>query len=221
MDDLPIEIFLKIIKLLPTNQLFLSKLVNRKWYSIISGETKFKFERLAVSDTWHFNRRWYSNYKIVDCNDLIKCKNYNLFQFDPIHFFRLKHLYLHSNNKKPYANFNLSNLVNQLEHLEILEISRLRSNSGEDECINLKNLKLLNINKFQFNLLTLNTPKLSSLKLAFRFSLRNEMKFVYPKEMRSLEVEKLNSEYIEMFSNLEYLYVTHIHHLGNQFLLGL
>ena len=58
IDDLPIEIFLKIIKLLPIHQLIVCKRVNKKCNLIISNETKFKFQRLAISDVWHFNKRW-------------------------------------------------------------------------------------------------------------------------------------------------------------------
>lgn len=69
----------------------------------------------------------------------------------------------------------------------------------------------------------MDTPKLTNVRLDthYEHELRNEIKFKFPENIKLLKVEITTSDYIETFSNLEYLFLDHMYHVDNRFLLEL
>lgn len=130
MDQLPVEIIVKILKLLPCHQLFRCKRVNKKLNTIINSfQSSFCFDKLILTETYHLNGRWFSSYEQLDWFDLIKIKKFQLFflHFDEIkfHFINIRYLYLTSTLTNS-LNFSLTQLVNQMKQLEHLEVSPFR-----------------------------------------------------------------------------------------------
>ena len=215
----PIEIFLSIIKLLSTKQLLVCKAVCKKWNSIISGE--FRFKKLVLSTTSHFNERWYLSYEFVCPSDLIQINDFNRPHLDQPHFLQLKSLFLYSqaNSFPPFNHnaFSIGNLVNRLKKLEQLELNGLQSNAIGD-CIALESLKTLYIGQCNWRDLCIKCPNLINLKM------KNDdycnIKFEYPLSVRSLEITRLRSDWVEEFSNLEKLSLYWIYWTRDRFLSG-
>ena len=220
---MPIEIFLQIIKLLPIKQLMVCKAVCKTWNSIISSE--FRFEKLVLSNTSHFNHRWYLGYEFACPSDLIKIDDFNRPHLDQPNFLHLKRLFLYSETKNPnfIPKFSVGNLVNHLKQLEHLELYGLRNKANED-CIALESLKTLYIGHCDWKNLYIKCPNLINLKMNNdSHDIRcfdHNIEFEYPLSVRSLEVPQLSPDWMEEFGNLEKLSLLWIYWSRNCFLSG-
>lgn len=217
----PIEIFLKILQFLPHQQLLIARRVNKYWHSIISNE--FKFEQLALTITSHFNQRWWPTYELVSSDFHIVIGRFDACDLTQNNFLKLKHLYLYSDKSENFIERNLSvgNLVNHLDQLETLEISGLWNYVKED-CLSSVSLRSLNIDESSFHHLIVDCPVLANLRIMFRYSLEfeNKIDFLHPKSVKVLEIERLCSEWVELFSELEKLYLEHIYNFRGSLLQG-
>ena len=233
----PIEIFLNIIKLLPTQQLLVCKAVNKTWNWIISRE--FRFENLVISTTSHFNRRWYLSNEFACPDDLIKISDFNRPVLEQPNFIGLKRLFLYSDKEYPKAflcsgkrkrkslfpEFSVGNLVNHLRQLEQLEMFDLRNRAKKDSIV-LKSLKTLHIGQCYWNHLWIDCPNLINLKLQNyerlpgHYDFDRQISFKYPESVRSLEIIRMRSEWVEQFGNLEKLSLVWIYGARNSFLYG-
>lgn len=215
----PIEIFLKIIKLLPIKQLMICKAVNKTWHHIIASE--FRFKKLVLSTTSHFNRRWYLTYEFVCPSDLIKINNFNRLNLDQANFLMLKRLYLYweKENKRFISEFSIGNLVNPCKQLEQLELFGLQS-KVQNHCIALESLKTLHISQCNLNELLVKCPNLINLKMNNDDYYGFKIKFEYPKTVKSLEISRLRSDWVKEFSNLEKLSLHWIYGTRAHFLTG-
>lgn len=212
----PVEIFLKILRLLPHQQLLNAKRVNRAWYSIITYE--FQFRELALCDfTHHFQNRWYPSYEFISFDCLIKTDKFAACNLQQHNFLKLKHLYIY----KTVTILGVGKLVNHLDQLETLEMVSLTDQSKEDHLV-LESLKTLNIDESSFHHLIVYCPKLVNLKmiLGYGSGFENLIEFSHPKSVKSLEIERLRSEWVEAFSELEKLSIEHIYNIGNRLLQG-
>lgn len=216
----PIEIFLKILQLLPYQQLLIARRVNKTWHWIISSE--FQFEKLVLSSTSHFNRRWWSTYELVSFDFLVKIDSFESCDLTQNNFLKLKHLYLYSDKSDFFVerNFGIGNLVNHLDQLETLEIAGLWEDMKED-CLTSGSLRTLNIYDSSFHHLIVDCPRLANLRIMFRYSngFEHTVEFKHPESVKSLEIE-LYSEWVESFSELEKLYLEYIYDFPNRLLQG-
>ena len=224
MDSLPVEVFVQIIQLLPNSQLRACKEVCRAWYLMVSNEVKIK--KLILSNTSHFNLRWYGSYEFASSNDLIKITDLNKLNLNQPNFERLKALFLYSDHFPIDRKFSIGRLVNHLERLEQLEMLGL-ANDAESDCIALKSLRTLHLSACYWNDLVVDCPNLSDLKMFCSFSYDPEysvhnqkIHFKHPESVRSLEVERLRSEWVENFKNLEELSLNWIYTIRGSFLSG-
>lgn len=212
----PIEIFLRILQMLPHQQLLIAKRVNKTWYSIITWE--FQFDQLALSGIRdHFQRRWYPSYEFVSLDCLVKTDSLALCSLKQHNFLKLKHLHLYAVGLNSSG---IGGLVNHLDRLETLELVRL-SNNKEDHLV-LDSLRTLNIDESGFHHLIVDCPALVNLRIILSYSpgLANEIEFKHPKSVKSLGVERLRSDWVETFSELEKLSIEHIYNIGNRLLQG-
>lgn len=227
MEDLPIEIFLEIIKLLPIQQLLACKRINKEWHSIISSE--FQFEKLVLSITSHFNRRWWLTNEFARPSDLVMISDFQRPLLDQPNFLQLKELYLfydwnlkHSNRK---CKFSIGNLVNHLKQLEQLEVVGLQNYANEDRIAS-KSLRSLHLGHYDWNDLLVDCPKLVNLKMKNDHGgpdysqFNHKIEFEYPENVRSLEITRLRSSWVEEFSNLEKLSLFWIYSTRSRFLEG-
>lgn len=227
MEDLPIEMFLEILKLLPIQQLLTCKAVNKKWHSIISSE--FQFEKLVLSTTSHFNRRWWLTNEFACPNDLVRIWNFQRPHLDQPNFLRLKRLYLYHDidvkQGKQKIKFSIGNLVNNLKQLKHLEIVGLQ-NFAEEDRIASESLRSLNLSNCDWTYLLVDCPNLVNLKMRNDhpsrggFYFNNEIEFEHPESVRLLDIERLRSTWVEEFSNLERLSLLWIYWTRDRFLEG-
>lgn len=122
---------------------------------------------------------------------------------------------------KPPRKLNVEALVNHLNQLETLELVGWISSEEEDN-LALGNLRTLNIDRFQFDLLVVDCPKLEKLRYmpAYGGGLFNDLEFRHPKSLKSLELQRLESKWVETFTELEELYIDHIYSIGDKLLEG-
>lgn len=229
MEDLPIEMFLEIIKLLPIQQLLTCKEVNKRWHSIISSE--FHSEKLVLSTTSHFNQRWWLTNEFACPSDLVKIWNFQRPHLNQPNFLRLKLLYLHHDMDIKQGNrrfkFSIGNLVNHLKQLEQLEIFGLQNFAKEDRIAS-ESLRSLNLSFCDWTYLLVDCPNLINLKmsneqalfLTSRLYFKQEIEFEHPESVRLLDIQKLHSEWVEEFSNLETLNLLWIDWIRDSFLEG-
>lgn len=220
----PIEIFLKILKLLPHQQLLISKRVNRTWYAVISSE--FRFEHAVLASCRPLAIRWHASYDFVSPDCLIQIHNNELQLIDlrHFHFASLKRLCLYWTKKDNFdrTNFSVGNLVNHLNQLEALELIGVQSGVSEEH-LALPNLKTLNIDEFWFTHLTVSCPQLANFRLMLSYFYRrsrHRIEFESPESVRCLELKRYRHEWVERFTKLEELHVQYISSIPDTLLQG-
>lgn len=220
---IPIEIFLKILPLLPHQQLLISKRVSRAWYAIISSE--FQFEHAVLTSVPHLGMRWHASYDFASPDCMIQTHNeLKLIDLRHFHFAKLKRLCLcwAKNDLFDRTDFSVAKLVNHLKQLETLEVIGLQSGVSEEQ-VALENLKTLNIDEFWFTHLTVNCPRLANLRLILSYYYtrsRRRIEFKHPESVRCLEIRQYRHEWVEKFVKLEKLHVKNISFIRDSFLQG-
>lgn len=108
--------------------------------------------------------------------------------------------------------FKLINKMISLESVELSVVIQTPDNRINDELkrivdINLPNLKSLDIDNLTLELITLNTPNLISFKARH---INKGLLFTYPDSLRHLFVLSFDQKSIEIFKNLETIYIEKI-----------
>lgn len=218
--DLPLELNEKILGLLAPRELINLNLVNKKWYAIVNLAIKnLKTDKLIISDIWTFKENWFPSYEPINYDDLIKIDSFDYFKLNREHVFsKITLLCIHSTKQQEEdeSEFKLVDLVNRLTKLENLKILGLNLKNQKDECINLKSLKTLDVDRFKCNNIIMNTPNLENFRIIDSWICK--FTFKYPKSIKRLFVDHIFGNCIENFSNLEYFYINHVYHLRTSIL---
>ena len=199
MDSLPCEILIKIIATLPINEILKCKCVCRKWQ--ISIDNNLRLDDLVVSDrAIARHQKWYFNPRPVDCFHLIRKLSSPQLIYQPM-LRNLKQLYV---NTESFDSGPIGDWLSSLKQLQSLQIKQLSIN--EANCIlSLPNLTHLNLENIKFNAITLDTVRLSHLRICCPLYKTLNVKFNHPATIRHLELINYQASIMSL-RNLEYFY---------------
>ena len=214
MDNLPNELLVKIIYLLPIKEIIKNKIVNKKWHSIIESIVKVKSLMLCnyLPDRGNLFRydRIMACCAPVDCENVIRVGNqelsFTVTRLNQPIFINLRSLFLVGIHPKANG-FLIINFLNNFKQLEHLRLAGLRVQC-KGECCNLElpNLKILNIIHLDIKKrIVFNTPSLRKVIFGLNKWQNNKISFKYVRRIKTLEMVNYN-KYAEVFANLEYFY---------------
>lgn len=199
-NELPCEVLCKIFDYLESfDQLVACKQVCRNFYSVINSF--FKLRQLAITSYGYFpySLKWFHSYEDVhDCQCEIRNTRFDLSQFKSNQFANLRALFI----MHRCVETQFLNCLAQLENLAI-KSSCLKSQAIP---LRLSRLQILSIEESEiFDLVELNLPLLSKLKINLFKSYKRKLAFIQFERIEVLEC----SRYLNMtkkFSNLKFFY---------------
>lgn len=216
INDLPPEVLSMIFNCLSVNDKFnVVQKVCKKWYFIV---TNSKLRNLVIAqDHLPLNEKWSFTWNQVNCACSIVDLNLNFIetQLKRDIFSNLKSLYLYTINLS-YLTSSFIECLNRLQFLERLEISFILLN--KIKTLNLFNLQVFSVKKVHGNLLILNTPKLS--KLRIQSANCNNLKFIFPETIEYLDCAEFEI-ILNKFKNLKILFCLDMIDINNDLLINL
>lgn len=207
MNELPLELKVKILKTIPINQRTRLRSLNREWLSII--DNFFKIDNLAISDYRMNVYNYFNTQTLIDCCFVRKYRILALNLNQP-YFNNVKRLVF--NGHLDFEGVSVLKQLDYLENLEVLELCGLKIDDEDKILINNEKLKYLKIVvmslnplSYQVKVLILNTPNLTHLKTDLLPEEFTKIALIYPQRIEYLESQRYLNQILE-FKNLRYFY---------------
>ena len=216
INRLPIELFCMILDHLGRDDLFTYECVCKRWCSYIKTAVN---QRLVIAKGPKLQpRHWFFSNTLCPPRSVVVADKLGEQLLESSFMFSLKQLKVCDPGVEAdkYVGFNALvqvEFLNQLVNLEVLEVSRLSGDYGEQLIIRLPHLKHLAISHYYFDLL-LDCPKLVALKTketigSYYPGDNSPVDFVHPLSITHLYLgEYSNKNNFEKLTNLEQLSVS-------------
>lgn len=220
-DDLPIEIFYKILSYLPIDDVITCMWINQQWSSIIDG---YRILNLVITNDEHnlINKRWFQTNQLINCNQQVANSDFKTlisFGLDKFMLENLKAIYIAFEYDEDFFKVEY---LNKFPKLKKVGFKNTYFQSF-DESKNFVTLQLPNLEIFElicFDLnknITLTAPKLRKVKL--HFNTNRKIIFTDSSSIDLIECSSYKS-LIKELKNLEYLFIKQLDSLDDEFRLS-